>query len=54
MTHLDIDLVVKGLIDAFHAGEAYAVGSHKDFKQIHPNCGEYVSKTTKSLLKGVE
>lgn len=29
---------------AFDAGGAYAIGSHKDFQQIHPNKQEFITK----------
>ena len=38
------------LRDAFNAGCAFTVGSHKDFKQTHPNCSEFVDK----YVKGIE
>ena len=38
------------LRDAFNAGCAFTVGSHKDFKQTHPNCNEFVDK----YVKGIE
>ena len=37
------------LIDAFNAGCAFTVGSHKDFKQIHPNCYECIDKYVKEI-----
>jgi len=32
------------LKDAFNAGCAFTVGSHKDFKQIHPSYPEFIDK----------
>jgi len=30
---------------SFDAGSAYAIGSHADFKQTHPNKGQYYEQT---------
>ena len=53
MTNLNIDSVEGLLIKAFRAGEAHAVGSHKDFVQIHPSCSEWVYTTIQKLVKEV-
>ncbi len=37
------------LKDAFNAGSAWTVGTHKDFKQCHPNCEEFVDKYVKEI-----
>lgn len=34
--------IIKEIKKAFRAGCAYTIGSHKDFKQIHPNESEYI------------
>lgn len=39
---LTIEELIVLLEKSFDAGSAYTIGSHKDFKQIHPNKEEFI------------
>ncbi len=44
---LDHSALQEILKDAFNAGCAYTIGSHKDFKQTHHNCSEFMESYIK-------
>lgn len=43
------NFVFELLEKSFDAGSAYATGSHKDFKQTHPNKKEFIEQIKKEI-----
>jgi hypothetical protein len=47
----DRKFTLEDMLNAFRAGKAFSIGSHKDFKQIHPDEKEYLQSLSQKSWK---